>query len=80
LGEITDFQDNRQLTYIKGEAITDLQLGYGVESGRLKGLSVIYQISNLGNAEFKRYKETPANIIETIKYGKTQLIGVNYKF
>jgi len=80
LGEITDFQDNRQLTYIKGEAITDLQLGYGVEAGRLKGLSVIYQISNLGNAEFKRYKETPANIIETIKYGKTQLIGVNYKF
>ena len=79
LGEITDFQDNRQLTFIKGESITDLQLGYEFQRGFLKGLSVLFQAGNLTNAEFQRYKETPANVIEKVKYGKTYLLGVNYK-
>jgi iron complex outermembrane receptor protein len=79
LGEITDFQDNRQLTFIKGESITDLQLGYEFQRGFLKGLSVLFQAGNLTNAEFQRYKETPANVIERVKYGKTYLFGVNYK-
>jgi iron complex outermembrane receptor protein len=79
LGEITDFQDNRQLTFIKGEAIVDAQLGYEFGRGFLKGLSVLFQAGNLTNAEFQRYKEKPANVIEKVKYGKTYLLGVNYK-
>lgn len=79
LGEITDFQDNRQLTFIKGESIVDLQVGYEFQRGLLKGLSVLFQANNLTNAEFQRYRETPANVIEKVKYGKTYLLGVNYK-
>lgn len=79
LGEITDYQDNRQLTFVKAESIVDLQLGYEVQSGFAKGLSVLFQAQNLGNAEFKRYRGTPSNVIETVKYGKTYLLGVNYK-
>lgn len=79
LGEISDFQDNRQLTFIKGESVVDLQMGYELQRGFLKGLSILFQANNLTNAEFKRYKETPSNVIETVKYGKTYLLGVNYK-
>ena len=79
LGEISDFQDNRQLTFVKGESVVDFQVGYELQSGFLKGLSVLFQANNLTNAEFKRYKETPSNVIETVKYGKTYLLGVNYK-
>jgi iron complex outermembrane receptor protein len=59
--------------------VTDLQLGYELQSGPAKGLSVIFQINNLGNAEFIRYRETPANEIERTKYGQTYLFGLNYK-
>ncbi len=79
LGEITDFQDNRQLTFIKGEAIVDFQIGYEFQRGFMKGLSVLFQASNLTNAEFQRYKEVPTNVIEKVKYGKTYLFGLNYK-
>ena len=79
LGEITDFQDNRQLTFVKGETIVDFQVGYEIPRGPLKGLSVLFQANNVGNAEFQRYKETPGNVIERVKYGKTYLLGINYK-
>ncbi len=80
LGEISDFQDNRQLTFIKGENVVDAQIGYEFQTGQLKGLSVLFQGINLTNAEFKRYSSTPDNIVERVKYGKTYLMGLTYKY
>ena len=80
LGEISDFQDNRQLTYVKGESIVDLQISYEFQSGWFKGLSLLAQANNLTNAEFQRYTGDSANITEKVKYGKTYLFGANYKF
>jgi iron complex outermembrane recepter protein len=80
VGEITDFKDDRTLTYIKGEEVYDAQISYELQSGALKGLSFLFQANNLTNAEFKRYRDTPSNIIERVKYGKTYLMGVNYRF
>ena len=80
LGEISDFQDNRQLTFIKGETVVDLQLGYEFQTGQLKGLSVLFQGNNLTNTQFQRYKNTPDNVVEKVKYGKTYLLGVTYKY
>ena len=80
LGEISDFQDNRQLTFIKGETVVDLQLGYEFQTGMLKGLSVLFQGNNLTNAQFQRYSNTPDNVVEKVKYGKTYLLGVTYKY
>jgi hypothetical protein len=31
------------------------------------------------NAEFKRYSNTPDNVVERVKYGKTYTLGLNYK-
>jgi iron complex outermembrane recepter protein len=79
VGEVTDIVGDRQLTTIKGEKVTDAQLSYEVQSGPVKGLSVLLQATNLGNAPFIRYQDTPANEVENTKYGKTYLFGLNYK-
>ena len=80
LGEISDFQDNRQLTFIKGETVVDLQAGYEFQQGPAKGLSILFQVNNASNAKFQRYSNTPDNIVETVKYGKIYLMGATYKF
>lgn len=80
LGEVSDFQDNRQLTFIKGESIVDLQVSYEFQSGWLKGLSLLAQGNNMTNSKFQRYASSPNEITESIKYGKTYLFGLNYKF
>ena len=80
LGEILDYQDNRQLTFVKGETLVDLQAGYEFNTGSLKGLSVLLQGNNLTNAEFIRYNGTPDNVVQRTKFGKTYQIGMNYKF
>jgi iron complex outermembrane receptor protein len=79
LGEISDFQDNRQLTFVAPETTQDVQVSYEFQSGLLKGLSLLAQGRNLTNAEFKRYSGTPDNVIERVKYGKTYTIGIAYK-
>jgi iron complex outermembrane recepter protein len=79
LGEITDFTGDRQLTFIKGEKITDLQLGYKFEGGPAKGLSMLFQVNNLNKADFVRYGDTPADEVERTKYGRTYLFGLNYE-
>ncbi len=79
VGEITDTVGDRRLTYIKGESVTDAQIGYEFQSGPVKGLSILLQGYNLGNAEFIRYRDTPSNEVERTKYGKTYLLGLNYK-
>lgn len=79
IGEVTSFAGDRQATYIKGEKIVDLQLGYEFQTGFLKGASLLVQMNNLTNAKFVRYRKTEDNIIEETKYGRTVLFGVNYK-
>ncbi|MES2316319.1 MAG: TonB-dependent receptor [Pseudomonadota bacterium] len=80
LGEVTGFGAGREYTYIKGEKIIDVQLGYEVQSGFAKGVSFMVQVNNANDAVYQRYADTPDNIIDTIKYGKTVLFGANYKF
>ncbi len=80
LGEISDYQDNRQLTFIKAETTIDLQTAYDFTSGALKGLSLYMQGSNLTNAKFQRYNKTPDNVVETVTYGRTYTAGLSYKF
>lgn len=79
IGEVTNFTGDRELTYIKGEKIADLQLGYEIQNGPMKGLSFLVQMNNLTNATFVRYKKTEDNVVEETKYGRTILFGVNYK-
>ncbi len=80
LGEISDFQDNRQLSFVKAETTVDVQAAYDFSAGMLKGLGIYAQGSNLTNQKFQRYNSTPDKIIETITYGKTFTAGLSYKF
>lgn len=83
LGEIRDYEDTKKLTFVKGEAIVDLQVAYEFQTGWAKGLSINFSAQNLGNTEFQRYlpdAKGNENIVESVKYGKTYLLGVNYKF
>lgn len=79
LGEVSDFQDNRQLTFVAPETTQDLQMSYEFQTGFAKGLSLFGQIQNLTNAEFKRYTDNPDNVVDRVKYGKTYIFGINYK-
>jgi iron complex outermembrane recepter protein len=79
VGERRNDVGDRQLVYIKAETISDAQIGYEFQSGWLKGLSVLLQGYNIGNTKFKRYVETPNNVVETVNVGTTYLLGINYK-
>jgi iron complex outermembrane receptor protein len=82
LGEITDFAGDRRLTFIKGERVVDAQISYEFQSGFAKGLSILFQGSNLNNAEFVRYRAkpiTPATTAERSRYGAFHMLGINYK-
>jgi len=80
VGEVSNFAGDRTLTYIKGERVVDAQVGYEIQAGSLKGLGVVFQASNLNDAKFVRYRDTPENVVESVNYGRTYLVGVNYKF
>ena len=80
VGEVADFAGDRRLTYIKGETITDAQIGYEFQSGFLKGLAIRAEISNAENTPFVRYRDDITNEIENKRDGKFYQLGLNYKF
>ncbi len=80
LGQVSDYQDNAQLTFIKGETIVDLQASYEFQSGWLKGLAVYAQAQNWNNAPFLEYTIDPEDPTNRVDYGRTYHFGVNYKF
>jgi iron complex outermembrane receptor protein len=79
IGDITTNTGDRQLTYINGEKILDLQFGYEIQNGPMKGLSFLLEMNNVNDAHFKRYRKTKDNVIEDTRYGRTVLFGLNYK-
>ncbi|MBN8487845.1 MAG: TonB-dependent receptor [Burkholderiales bacterium] len=80
LGTISDFQDNNQLVFIKGETTVDVQAGYEFQSGMAKGLSLMLQGYNVTNAPYVELN--PANNTETVrkKFGAMWSVVANYKF
>ena len=81
IGEIGNFAGNRTLRYVVGENITDAQVGYTFgEGSALKGLSLLLQASNLTDEAYRTYAGTKDRPLETIKWGRTILLGASYKF
>ncbi|MFZ6675691.1 TonB-dependent receptor [Undibacterium sp. Xuan67W] len=80
LGQVSDYQDNQQLTMVKGETIIDLQASYEFQTGWFKGLSVLFQANNWTNTPFQEYANDPSVITNKITYGRSYLLGANYKF
>ena len=80
LGEITDYKDDKEYSYIRGETVVDLQIGYNFsDRSFLKGLSLLFQANNVTNEKFRKYT-TDRNNTQDTNYGKTYLFGANYKF
>lgn len=78
IGEIGNFNGARSLRYVVGESITDAQVSYAF-NGRLEGLSVLLQASNLTDEAYRTYASTKDRPLEYVKYGRTYLLGINYK-
>jgi len=81
IGEIGNFAGNRTLRYVVGENITDAQVSYAFGDGTsLAGLSLLLQVSNLTNEAYQTYAGTKDRPLEHIEWGRTYLVGLNYRF
>jgi iron complex outermembrane recepter protein len=80
IGEIGNFNGARTLRYVVGENITDLQLGYKFSGGALDGLGLLLQVNNLTDSAYQTYAGTKDRPLEYLKWGRSYLLGANYKF
>jgi iron complex outermembrane receptor protein len=81
LGEVTGFGNGRNYRMVKGEAVVDSQVGYTFSDGPMEGLSLLAQVNNLTNEPFVTYQNNdPRQVIDYQNYGRTFLVGLNYKF
>ena len=81
LGSVIDISnDQRALTFVRGEGVTDLQVGYEFSSGWFKGLSLLAQVNNFNNSVFEQYDPKNGETTQLTRYGKSYLFGLNYKF
>jgi iron complex outermembrane receptor protein len=80
VGEIGNFAGERSLRYVVGENVVDFQIGYTFQGGPLKGVGLLVQVNNLTDSAYETYNGDHRKQLEYHKYGRTVLVGANYKF
>jgi iron complex outermembrane recepter protein len=83
LGEVQGFGADRETRFVDSEKIIDFQTGYEFKQGALQGLSVLLQINNLDNEPYRELYRGENELDRPrlwSEYGRTTLLGVNYKF
>ena len=66
---------------VDAESVVDAQVGYEFQSGPLEGLSFLAQVNNLTDEQFKTFEnDDPRRVIDYQQYGRTFLVGVNYRY
>ena len=80
IGEIGNFAGARTLRYVVGEDLVDAQVSYAFGDQSLAGLSLLFQVSNITNSSYQTYAGTRDRPLENIEWGRTYLVGANYKF
>ncbi|MFT4198749.1 MAG: TonB-dependent receptor [Pseudoxanthomonas sp.] len=81
LGEVEGYGGDREQVMFSKETVTDLQLGYAFQSGRLANLSLLLQVNNLENEPFRSNNNSlNVQVNKYYAYGRTYLFGVNYRF
>lgn len=81
LGELSGVGTDRIQRMVDAESVVDAQVGYEFQSGPLEGLSVLAQVNNLTDEEFKTFEnDDPRRVIDHQQYGRTYLVGVNYRY
>jgi TonB-dependent receptor len=79
IGEVTNFANDRAFKYVKGDLITDAQLGYEFGAGALHGLSILLQVNNVTNEPYIAYSVSETRLQDFQEYGRQYLLGVNYR-
>lgn len=88
LASVRNIWGDTSFTTIEPERIVDFQVGYGWETGSLKGLSVLFQVNNLTNEPYRTMSSvsdntgTVPNLMYPTKYdryGRQMLFGISYK-
>lgn len=80
-GEVQGFGGDRTFKEFRGEAVTDVQLGYTFGEGPLQNLSLLVQVNNIENEPFRStYDNRDDRPREYFEYGRTYLVGLNYRF
>jgi len=80
IGEVTNFANDRALRYVDGGTFMDAQVSYGWDEGTLDGLTLLFQINNLGNEPYYAYNEDKTRYQDYQEYGTVYLLGASYKF
>lgn len=81
LGEVAGFGNGRTLRSVAAENVVDAQIGYEFQSGVLEGASVLFQVNNLTDEPFSTFNNgDERQVIDYQTYGRTFLIGVNYRY
>ena len=81
LGEVQGAGGDRTRLFFEGETLTDVQLGYAFQGGALEGLSILLQVNNLENEPFKALSDSVEDRPQRyFEYGRTYLVGLNYRF
>jgi iron complex outermembrane receptor protein len=81
LGEVAGFGNGRTLRSVAAENVIDAQIGYEFQSGPLEGLSILAQANNLTDEPFKTFENgDERRTIDYQQYGRTFLVGVNYRY
>ncbi|XLP36292.1 TonB-dependent receptor [Brevundimonas vesicularis] len=81
LGEVAGFGNGRTLRSVAAENVVDAQIGYEFQSGPAEGLSILAQVNNLTDEPLKTFENgDERRTIDFQKYGRTFLVGLNYRF
>lgn len=81
LGEVSGFGNGRTLRSVAAENVVDAQIGYEFQSGPAEGLSILVQANNLTDEPFKTFENgDERRTIDFQSYGRTYLVGLNYRF
>ncbi|RZJ04348.1 MAG: TonB-dependent receptor [Brevundimonas sp.] len=81
LGELSGVGTDRIQRMVDAESVVDAQIGYEFQSGRFEGLSLLAQVNNLTDEQFKTFENNdPRRVIDYQQYGRTFLLGVNYRY
>lgn len=81
LGELSGVGTDRIQRMVDAESVVDAQIGYEFQSGPLDGLSALFQVNNLTDEQFKTFESgDPRRVIDYQQYGRTFLVGINYRY
>jgi iron complex outermembrane receptor protein len=81
LGEESGLSASRIFQNVAGEMLVDLELGYTIQSGPAKNLSILLQAKNITNEPFIDYQGSdPRLVLDHDTYGPTYLVNMSYKF